>query len=163
MKLATTCVTLFMVLGRVALAQSGGVAHDEVLAAQRHLSETRKICNSEEMGHLVRDDMMWFHSSGGKELNKAEFLKYLSDNAHNSGLCGLDEFRVDVVIVRFYGDTAVLSGDFYFKAKGAPAMTPPEKALQVFVKQGGRWLLAVNQTTKISPPAGPTDGLRSAK
>jgi uncharacterized protein (TIGR02246 family) len=146
--------TLVTVLSGVALAQSDGSVKDEVLAAQRHFSETRKTCNAQEMERLVRDDMMWFHSSGGKELNKADFVKYLSDNSQNPGLCGLDEFRVDVLMVRIYGDdTAVLVGDFHFKAKGRPEMTPPEKAMQVFVKQNGRWLLAANQTTKLTEPA----------
>jgi uncharacterized protein (TIGR02246 family) len=130
-----------------------GEVKDDVLAAQRGISEARRTCDAGEMERLVENDMMWFHSDGKMELNRGEFLAYLRDNTTNPLLCGLDEFRVDVQIVRMYGDdTAVLSGDFYFKAKGKPEMAPPEKAMQVFVKRNGRWLLAANQTTKISAP-----------
>lgn len=136
-------------------ALSDGAAKDNVVAVQKRVSEARRTCNVDEMGRLVEDEMMWFHSNGGTELDKGAFLAYLRNNAGNPLLCDLDEFRVDIKVVRLYGDTAVVSGDFYFKAKGRPGMAPPEKAMQVFVKRNGRWLLAANQTTKIAaaPPS----------
>src|SRR5882672_10688262 len=96
-------ITTLSLVGALAIpALPAGNANDDVVAAQRRMSEARKTCDADEMGRLVEDEMMWFHSSGGMELNKGEFLAYLRKNVGNPLLCDLDEFRVDIKVVRIY-------------------------------------------------------------
>lgn len=141
-------VLLAATMSGTAGAQSsgaGGSAKDEVLAAQKRFYEAYRTCNAKDMEQLVVDDMLYFHSTGSLQHNKAELLKSLAQP------CGFDVLRVDVQTVRIYGDTAVLFGDLKVKRPGVPAVNAPLIATQVFVRQNGRWLFASNQSSEVIP------------
>lgn len=139
-------VALIAAVGAVAGAQSGGGSvRDEVVAAQKKFYQAYQACSAKDMEGLVTDDMVYLHSTGGVQKSKAELLKSLTPD------CPIEKLRVDVTNVRIYGDTAIVSGDLHFKAKGAPEVAAHLLATQVFVKQNGRWLLANNSSMEPVP------------
>ncbi len=146
MKQMMAGVALVVAMGAVAGAQSaGGSVRDEVVAAQKKFYQAYQSCNAKDLDGLVTEDMVYLHSTGGVQKNKAELLKSLPAN------CTFEVLRVDVTNVRIYGDTAIVSGDLHFKAKGSPKVAAHLLATQVFVKQNGRWLLANNSSMEPVP------------
>lgn len=142
MKQVIVSITLSSVVCAVMLAQSGGGLKDEVLAAQKRFADSSKACSAQQMEPLVTDDIVWIHPGGGGENGKADVVK--SHANAQSPYCPWDEWKIDVRNVNIYGDAAVVVGDLHYKPKGKDAGAPLT-ALQVYVKHGGRWLLAAAQ------------------
>lgn len=146
MKQMMVGVALVAAVGVIVGAQSaGGGVRDEVVAAQKKFYEAYQSCNAKDLEGLVTEDMVYLHSTGGVQRSKAELLKSLPPT------CTFEVLRVDVTNVRIYGDTAIVSGDLHFKAKGSPKVAAHLLATQVFVKQNGRWLLANNSSMEPVP------------
>ena len=142
-----TVSALITAMCLVASAQSNSGVQDEVLAAQKRFYEAYRDCDHESMEQLVTEDLLYGFSVGFVHKGKAEFIESLKPEG-----CGWDELTVEVKDVRIYGDTAVLLGDFHYDPKGdTPRLELPLTAMQVFVKQNGRWLFAANQTSEAVP------------
>jgi uncharacterized protein (TIGR02246 family) len=127
-------------------AQSESSARDEVIAAQKRFYDAYRTCNKTEMASLVTDDMMYLHSTGGLQKNKAELV-----NSLNPEKCNFEVLRVDPTSVRVYGDAAIVFGNLHYKPKNGPETRGGQLAVQVFVRRNGRWLFAHNQSMEPIP------------
>ncbi len=146
MKKVITGVVLAACIAAVAGAQSWeSSAREEVLAAQKKFYQAYQSCDAKAMEPLVVDDLIYWHSTGGVQRSKADLLKGLTPN------CTIELLRVDVTNVRIYGDTAILFGDLYFKAKNGAPTAGGQIASQVFIKRNGRWLFAHNISSEPVP------------
>jgi len=127
-------------LAALPAAQSGeqGVK-DEVIAAQKRFYTAYRTCDKATMATLVTDDMMYLHSTGGLQKNKAELVDSL-----NPANCPFEILQVDPTSVRVYGDSAIIFGNLRYKPKNGPETMGKKIASQVFVKRDGRWLFASN-------------------
>jgi ketosteroid isomerase-like protein len=129
----------------IARAASDDAAKEEVIAAQKKFYKAYESCDAKAMEPLVVDDLLYLHSTGGLQHNKAELIKGLTPN------CSIQILRVDPTSVRVYGDTAVVFGDLHFKAKTTPEVQAKLLAAQVFIKRNGRWLFVHNSSTEPVP------------
>jgi ketosteroid isomerase-like protein len=116
---------------------------DEVLAADNAWSTAFTSCDTELMGRLLSDDLVFIHSMG-KVDTKTSFMPDVKN-------CGLELSRSEEQKVRVYGDTAVVTGNLVFKRRGGRAGTL--LYTRVFVKQHGAWRIVSHQSTDAPAPA----------
>jgi ketosteroid isomerase-like protein len=84
-------------------------------------------------------------TNDGKILSRVEWLQRLKDAAKNPPLKVSD---TDDMHVRIHGNAAVVTrGDMPYTANGSP-----QRMTHFFVKQGGKWLLAMTRSCWIHPP-----------
>jgi ketosteroid isomerase-like protein len=79
-------------------------------------------------------------SSNGSVRSKAEALKAIQLGPTPSKISDFDDLKI-----RVHGDAAVLTAKVLgYPASGTPAA--PQRMTRLFVKQGGKWLVALTQT-----------------
>ncbi|HVF46136.1 MAG TPA: DUF4440 domain-containing protein [Pyrinomonadaceae bacterium] len=103
--------------------------------------------NVSSLNRIFADDFV-YTSPEGEVRNKAQQLEIA-----RSGLLKLDFGKSDDVVVRVYGNSAVMTGRF--TAKGTfrgEALEIRERYTAVWVKQKGRWRLASEQGNFIRQP-----------
>ena len=82
--------------------------------------------------------------SDGRIIGKAEFLQQAAVPPAVTG------FRLDEVLIRTYGDTAVVNGFVrYLKADGAPVLS---RYTATYVRAKGQWQIVATQFTRVPPP-----------
>lgn len=83
--------------------------------------------------------------SDGRIIGKAEFLQQAAVPPAVTG------FRLDEVLIRAYGDTAVVNGLVrYLKAAGAPVLS---RYTATYVRTKDQWQIVATQFTRVPPPA----------
>ncbi len=83
--------------------------------------------------------------SDGRIIGKVEFLQQAAVPPPVTG------FRLDEVLIRTYGDTAVVNGFVrYLKADGAPVLS---RYTATYVRAKGQWQIVATQFTRVPPPA----------
>lgn len=117
---------------------------EEVRAAEARRFAAMVQVDAAALAGLLADDLTYTHSNGVVE-NKAQFLESLS-----SGRLRYLSIEPSEVVVRVYGDTAILTGRSTMKVKtGEQETTLPIRFTDVWVRQAGRWRMAAWQSTRI--------------
>lgn len=99
---------------------------------------------------MMTDDLTYTHSSALTE-TKAEFLAGLK-----SGKYLYKEIVPKDRKVRVHGDSAIVSGPAHIVIEPGGQRTEIELYFtELYVKQGGRWKMALWQSTKLPAPAAP--------
>ncbi|MFN8093313.1 MAG: nuclear transport factor 2 family protein [Vicinamibacteria bacterium] len=99
---------------------------------------------------MMTDDLTYTHSSAVTE-TKAEFLAGLK-----SGKYLYKEIAPRDRRVRVHGDSAIVSGSAHIVIEPGGQRTEIELYFtELYVKQGGRWKMALWQSTKLPAPAAP--------
>ena len=81
--------------------------------------------------------------SDGRIIGKAEFLQQAAVPPAVTG------FRLDEVLIRTYGDTAVVNGLVrYLKADGAPVIS---RYTATYVRTKSQWQIVATQFTRVPP------------
>ena len=138
---AQTAALLLVLVSAPLLAAT---AEEEVRAAEARRFAAMVQVDTAALSGLLADDLTYTHSTGQVE-NKAQFLETLS-----SGKLRYLAIEPSEVVVRIYGDTAILTGRSMMKVKtGEQEMTLPIRFTDVWVRKGGQWRMAVWQSTRI--------------
>jgi imidazolonepropionase-like amidohydrolase/ketosteroid isomerase-like protein len=124
---------------------SNGADRDAVVGVAKQFTEAYRTCDTQEMGRVVTEDVLYRHSVGTLQ-NKDQLLKGIAG-------CRYDEMAIEPDNLRIYGDVAILIGRHPIKAKKTVVggLTVTLLVGEVFVKQNGRWLFASHQTTEPIP------------
>src|SRR5437016_5581315 len=101
MKLFTSMLLVTVALGTSSAGQDMRV-RDEVVEVQRRFFDAYRACDAATVERLTMEDVVYFHSSGLLQTNRAQLVKSLG------GGCGFDVLSFDVAQVRVHGDTAVI-------------------------------------------------------
>jgi ketosteroid isomerase-like protein len=92
---------------------------------------------------LLADDFYGVLADG-RVIDKAAFLAQAAQPP------ALRDFRVREVVVRLYGDAALVNTRAtYLRPDGTPAQT---RYVHVYVRRGGRWQIASVQITRLAAP-----------
>ncbi len=118
----------------------------DVLAVEHTWLEATKNADSKTLWKILRDDYLDVDLKG-QIFNKAEVLKAADDEDSNPKKPGGPRFSFSAVLVRFYGNVAVVHAAGML---GGPKGTPV-RFTHVLVKTQGQWLLTSSQTTRIAP------------
>jgi len=144
-----------VVLGTaVAAGWAGGTARagdteQEVLAAHDRRIALTVAGDLAGLAAMMTDDLTYTHSSGVEE-TKAEFLEGLK-----SGKYLYREIAPRDRRVRVHGDAAIVSGPAHVVIEPGGKRTELELYFtELYVKEGGRWRMALWQSTRLPAPAG---------
>jgi ketosteroid isomerase-like protein len=137
----TLALALFLLLPSWAAAQD---ARQEILAADDRRLAAMVKADMTALGGLLADDLTYVHSSGQLE-TKAQFLDTL-----RTGKLRFLSAKPASRVVRLYGDTAVVNGQFDVKVKAqGKEIAMLLRFTEVWVKKGGGWKLTAWQSTRI--------------
>lgn len=92
------------------------------------------------LNRWLADDLQYAHS-GGQKQNKPEYIA-----AVTKGPAKYESFTFSDLVVRFYGNAAVLTGFVDVKMKGQDSFRV--RTLQVYTEKDGHWQLAAHQSTR---------------
>ena len=140
----------FLGVQAVSTAAAAGEVEASVLAAQDKRIAATVAADVAALEAMMTDDLSYTHSSGVVE-TKAEFLEALKSHKYV-----YKEIAAEQRTVRVYGDAAVVAGPCRIVI--APGGNPTELRLyftELYVKRGGRWLMALWHSTRLpatSPP-----------
>jgi ketosteroid isomerase-like protein len=98
------------------------------------------------LNRLLADDLVHVHAAGNAD-TKAEYLKMIAD------FCGFVAIERGPMTVRFYGDTAVLTGPMTHTVRIKPTgavRTMTAFGTQVWAPHGGSWRQVLYQATEIA-------------
>ena len=134
-----------------ALLASVAVAHAADSADEAAI---RKL-NDGYLQAFQKSDVAWYRAmlaedfravlSDGRIIGKAEFLQQAAVPPAVTG------FRLDEILIRTYGDTAVVNGFVrYLKADGVPVLA---RYTATYVRAKGQWQIVATQFTRVPPPA----------
>ena len=154
--------TLVLVLAALAALAprpaAAGEAEKAVAAAHDKRIAATIAGDPAALGALMTDDLSYTHSSGVTE-SKAEFLAGLK-----SGKYLYREITPRERRIRVHGDSAIVSGPAHIAIEPGGKRTEIDLYFsEVYVKQGGRWLMALWQSTRLpgaAPPAVPAPASR---
>jgi ketosteroid isomerase-like protein len=132
-----------------ALAQAAQGAEAAVLAAHDQRMKLTVAADPAALGAMMTDDLTYTHSSGVTE-TKAEFL-----DALKAGKYLYREITPRERKVRVHGDSAIVSGPAHVVIEPGGKRTEIDLYFsELYVKQGGRWRMALWQSTRL-PAAAP--------
>ena len=139
-----------LALGQTAAKQVAGTsgAEQELVELDRNFIDAYIRNDSAFMENILSDDVFIINTEG-KILSKGDALKLRF--GPNPGVTYDVSNPVDEVIVRLYGDTAVVTGRTMLKAtyKGK-TFTILGRYTRVYVKSQGRWRVVVFHSNNIS-------------
>jgi len=128
-----------------ALAVSyGAPTEDELRGVEKNWASTVTSGNLAAIEQILGDQLIYAHSSGVIE-TKREYLARL-----RTGQQKYDRIEHQSMNVKVYGETAVVHCKV--RMTGSSNAKPFDDQLMmmhVWVKQGGKWLLAAHQTTRL--------------
>jgi uncharacterized protein (TIGR02246 family) len=133
---------LFLVLARVASAAESA---DEATLRSLNDDYVRAFlaCDVARYRELLADDFYGVLADG-RVIDKAIFLQEAALPP------ALKNFRVREVVVRVYGDAAIVNTRAtYVRLDGKPAQT---RYVHVYVRRDGRWQIASVQITRLAAP-----------
>jgi len=99
------------------------------------------------LDRLLADDLVHVHAAGNAD-TKAQYLKMIAD------FCGFEAIERGPMTVRFYGDTAVLTGPMTHTVRIKPTgavRTMAAFGTQVWAPHGDSWRQVLYQATEIAP------------
>jgi ketosteroid isomerase-like protein len=125
-------------------AQTPAEAEKEIMALDARRITAMVHKDIEALRGLLRDDLTYVHSGGPIE-TKAQILDELT-----TGKLHYDAIEQSEHAMRFYGETAVMTGRALLKAtSGKRPVNFPIRFTAVWVRTQGTWQLAAWQSTKI--------------
>ena len=147
-----TIITLLMLLACFAQSQTSGKAGNRLTGLQQQLLQVENeriqgLVHNDfaALDQIMSDDLIYTHSTGVAE-TKAEYLGQLK-----SGQLKYQSMEHEGVVVRVYGDTAILTGRTKVKSVSrGQEFNNDLRFLIVYVKQRGRWRMVSWQSTRIS-------------
>ena len=98
------------------------------------------------LDRLLADDLVHVHAAGNAD-TKAQYLKMIAD------FCGFEAIARGPMTVRFYGDTAVLTGPMTHTVRIKPTgavRTMAAFGTQVWAPDGDSWRQVLYQATEIA-------------
>jgi uncharacterized protein (TIGR02246 family) len=102
------------------------------------------------LGALMTDDLTYTHSSGVTE-TKAEFLDGLK-----TGKYLYKSIEAPTRRVRVHGDAAIVSGPAHIVIEPGGKRTELDLYFtEIYVREGGKWRMALWQSTRLPAPAAP--------
>lgn len=99
------------------------------------------------LDRLLADDLVHVHAAGNSD-TKAQYLKMIAD------FCGFVAIGRGPMTVRFYGDTAILTGPMTHTVRIKPTgaiFTMDAFGSQVWAPHGDSWRQVLYQATEIAP------------
>ena len=99
------------------------------------------------LDRLLADDLVHVHAAGNAD-TKTQYLKMIAD------FCGFEAIERGPMTVRFYGDTAVLTGLMTHTVRIKPTgavRTMAALGTQVWAPHGDSWRQVLYQATEIAP------------
>ena len=98
------------------------------------------------LDQLLADDLVHIHAAGNAD-TKAQYLKMIAD------FCGFEAIERGPITVRFYGDTAVMTGPMTHTVRIKPTgavRTMEAFGAQVWARRGDSWQQVLYQATEIA-------------
>jgi ketosteroid isomerase-like protein len=133
--------------GNPATAKPVATVEKELLTLEREWLDAYLKADAVALGRIEADDFTITYPNG-VVVTKAQEVESLK--AHKPRTDGSLELSTEETKVRFYGDTAVLTGIFIQKERmKAEERVTRERYTDVWVKQNGNWQVVASQLTKI--------------
>lgn len=117
----------------------------ELTRIERQLTDTYKNGQCDAWGALLAPEWSMIHTTGAT-ITKAEALATC-----RTPTAPIESATIEVMSVRSYGDTAVVTGRSTFVIGGASPLTVLLRFTDVFVRRDGRWQVVASQATRIVP------------
>ncbi|HKC47024.1 MAG TPA: nuclear transport factor 2 family protein [Gemmatimonadales bacterium] len=137
-------VVIMTCLAGPALSAQGAAAEDSVRAAEQARGEALLKADTVALSRLVADEFV--------EISRLGQIRTRADNIRDiaSGDLKLTSVRYDSLVVRIYGDVAVLRGiaDNTGSFRGFP-FSGRIRYTRVFVRRDGRWQAVTMQQTSL--------------
>ena len=98
------------------------------------------------LDRLLADELIHVHAAGNAD-TKAQYLKMIAD------FCGFEAIERGPIAVRFYGDTAVMTGPMTHTVRIKPTgavRTMAAFGTQVWAPDGDSWRQVLYQATEIA-------------
>jgi uncharacterized protein (TIGR02246 family) len=138
----------FLVVGGSAGATAAGEVDEAVLAAHDRRIAATIAADLVGLAAMMTDDLTYTHSSGVTE-TKAEFL-----DALKTGKYVYREITPRDRKARVHGEAAIVSGPCHVVIEPGGKRTEIELYFtELYVKEGGRWRMALWQSTRLPAPA----------
>jgi ketosteroid isomerase-like protein len=122
-------------------------ARDEVMKVEEERNQALQKNDVEALNRIYADDVVYSNATGAL-LTKAQHLADLKARTLN-----FKSFRHDDVQVQVHGETGIVTGistsavDFQ-----GTVSSSPRRFLNIYVKQGGRWLCEAHFDTPVTKP-----------
>ena len=140
-------IWLLAVLAPVAVRADFSINPDTAVLTQLNQDNIQAFLHSDVARYrdLLADDFTAVLADG-RLIDKTQFLQL-----QRPGLpAPVTDFKVDEVVIRQYGDTALVNGRISYRRPDGIAAQ--RRYLDVYVRRGGRWQAVARQLT---PSAGP--------
>jgi ketosteroid isomerase-like protein len=123
-------------------------AQQEILQVEEQVFAAVKNQDTETLRRILTDDFV-YRSPGNDEVAKDDFLKLSASFPFKIVSIWGEEMRVNV-----YGNTAVLTGLQFAKTQNNDGKEETSAVMftDVFVKQNGRWMLALAHAVDLPQP-----------
>lgn len=129
--------------------------------ASSNVEQTLRQLDRDLMDTAVRNDTTLFERIATDDYTSTNPIGMVSTKAQ--AVAGVKDFKfeslnTDDVMVRVYGDAAILTGRAMVKGQVKTPVNPQQdisgqyRYIRVFVKQQGQWRLAAFQITQIAQP-----------
>lgn len=115
----------------------------ELEAFEQRLAETWKAGDCAGWGDMLAPEWSVIHITG-RIISKAEAVE-LCKSPHQA----IESQKVDEIVVRPYGDSAVVTGRTTVVTGGASAVTVSLRFTDVFERRNGRWQIVASHATRL--------------
>ncbi|HEX8091816.1 MAG TPA: DUF4440 domain-containing protein [Blastocatellia bacterium] len=127
-------------------AAGASATEQELLKVERAWLDAYLNRDVAAMEQIESDDFTITHADGQVITKAQEIANLKKAPARDSSI----SFGTENTKVRFYGDTAILTGVFVYKGKDS---TERSRYTDVYVKRNGRWQVVASHLTRLAPPA----------
>ena len=133
-------------------APAGGDVTRELTQFEQRLAATWKKGDCAAWGEMIAAEWSVTHLTG-EVIPKARALEMC-----RTPDAPIETLEIDDLLVRLFGDAAVVTGRTRFATGGATPIRIALRFTDVFVRRGGRWQVVASQSTGLgSPQAPPSD------
>lgn len=135
-------VELAIAIAALQPIESAATTH-ELEAFEQRLAETWKAGDCAGWGAMLAPEWSVIHITG-RIISKAEALE-----GCKSPHAPIDSQKIDEIVVRPYGDSAVVTGRTTVVTGGASPATVSLRFTDVFERRNGRWLVVASHATRL--------------
>jgi ketosteroid isomerase-like protein len=124
---------------------ASNAAADELKKIENDWVDAQKTKNTEKLEEILADSWVGLDSNG-KTMDKAKAIALLKSPSYS-----MDNVEMGPMKVRFFGNTAIVTGSDTEKSKEDGKDTSGKYVwTDVYVKQDGKWKAVASQSTKLS-------------